>query len=136
MTRSRLGRFRPRLSDLPGVLAMLLVLASASALAVPSNKWRLEVSGGASSDGEIVLAVKPEAGLAAEVVVPIGRADSENQVAAKIADALDAAAGADYAVERDDGEDVLVKRRAGAGLFEVTLVRNTVAGVRIAFDPE
>lgn len=125
-----------KLVDFPGLLALVLIIASASAFAVPSNKWRIEFSGGAESDGEIVLAVTPDGGFAQEVTAAIGRADSENQVAEKVAAALQAAAGPQYQIERDDGEDVLVKRREGAALFEVSLVRNTVQGVSLEFDPE
>jgi hypothetical protein len=46
------------------------------------------------------------------------------------------AVGQDYHVERDDGEDVLLKRRDGVPLFDVRLVRNTVQAVRVKFDPE
>jgi hypothetical protein len=127
---------RFKLVDFPGLLALALIIASASAFAVPSNKWRLEFSGAAESDGELVLAVTPDGGYAQEVTVAIGRADGENQIAEKTAAALLAAAGPNYQVESDDGEDVLVKRREGSDLFEVSLVRNTVQGVRVSFDPE
>jgi hypothetical protein len=39
-------------------------------------------------------------------------------------------------VERDDGEDVLIKKRLGADRFEVEVQSNTVAGVRIRRDRE
>jgi hypothetical protein len=125
-----------KLVDFPGILALVLIIASASAFAVPSNKWRIEFSGGAQSDGEIVLAVTPDGGFAQEVTVPISRTDGENEVAEKVTEALRAAAGPQYQIERDDGEDVLVKRREGAALFQVSLVRNTVEGVRVEFDAE
>jgi hypothetical protein len=83
-----------------------------------------------------VLAVTPDGGVTQEVKVAVGRADGENEIAEKTVAALTAAAGPDYRIERDDGEDVLVKRRAGTSLFEVALVSNTVQGVRVDFDPE
>ncbi|KFN50563.1 hypothetical protein [Arenimonas composti] len=125
-----------KLVDFPGLLALVLIIASASAFAVPSNKWRLEFSGGAESAGEIVLSVTPDGGFPQEVAVAIDSSDGENEVAEKVAEALRAAAGPQYQIERDDGEDVLIKRREGAALFQVSLVRNTVEGVRIGFDPE
>lgn len=39
-------------------------------------------------------------------------------------------------MERDDGEDVLIKRRDGAPLLDVRLVHNTVQGARVRFDAE
>lgn len=129
-------RIRPRLADLPGLLALVLIVASASAFALPSNKWRLEFSGAAESDGEIVLAVTPDGGIPREIPVAVGKADGENEIAGKAEAALRNAVGADFHVERDDGEDVLVKRRDGGALFEVAVLRNTVEGVRIDFDPE
>ena len=122
--------------DIPGLLAMLLVLASASAFAVPSSTWRLQIDGAAESDGQLVLAVTPDGGAEERVVVAIGRADSENQIAHKALVALQEAVGTDYAIEQDDGEDLLVRHREGVDLFEVEVVDNSVEGVDVRFDPE
>lgn len=122
--------------DLPGLLALVLVLASASAFAVPSSTWRVQFDGAAESDGELVFSVTPDGGAPEEIVVPIGRADSENQIAHKALVALQQAAGADYSVEQDDGEDLIVRHREGVDLFEIEVVRNTVDGVSVEFDPE
>jgi hypothetical protein len=127
-------KFKP--GDFPGLFALALVVASASALAVPSTSWRLQFDGSAGSDGEIVLALTPDGGATEQVVVAIGRADSENQIAHKALVALQQAAGADYSIEQDNGEDVLVRHREGVDLFEVEVVRNTVEGVSVDFDPE
>jgi hypothetical protein len=113
-----------------------LLLASGSVLAKPSNKWRLEFSGAAESPGEIVLLIQPVGGEPIEVSTSIKGSDGENRIAGKVRDALKAALKADYRVERDDGEDVLVKRRWGRPLFEVSLVSSTVKDVRINFDRE
>ena len=123
-------------ADFPGLLAMILVVASASALAVPSASWRVQFDGAAGSDGELVFAVTPDGGQPEEIVVPIGRADSENQIAHKALVALQEAAGTDYAIEQDDGEDLVVRQRDGVDLFEIAVVRNTVDGVSVEFDPE
>jgi hypothetical protein len=123
-----------RVSRIASVL-VLAVLAS-TAHAVPSNKWRLEFSGAAESDGELVFAVTPDGGVPTDVVVTVGRADGENEIADKATEAFTIAVGQDYYVERDDGEDVLLKRRDGAQLFEVRLVHNTVQAVRVEFDAE
>lgn len=117
-------------------LSLGLLLASGAVLAKPSNKWRLEFSGAAESPGEIVLRVQPVGGEPIEVTTVIEGNDGENRVAGKVRDALKAALKADYRIDRDDGEDVLVKRRWGRPLFEVSLVSSTVKDVRINFDRE
>lgn len=119
-------------------LFVLLVLGLAAAVvqAVPSNKWRLEFSGAAESDGELVFTVIPVGGMPEDITVAIGRADGENQVADKATEAFTIAIGQDYHIERDDGEDVLIQQRDGAPLFDVRLVHNTVQGVRVKFDAE
>ena len=113
----------------------LLVLAASAAQAVPSNKWRLEISGAAESDGELVFAVTPDGGVPQEVTVIVGRADGENEIADKATLAFTIGVGQDYHVERDDGEDVLIKARSGTPDFSVTIQRNTT-GVRINPDQE
>ena len=130
------------------LIALLLATAPASAAddapaaveaapAAPlSNKWRLQFSGAAESAGELVFAVRDEAGAAYEVVVAIEGNDGENRVASKVRRALDRELPRGWRVERDDGEDVLVKRRWGRPLFEVSLVSSTVKDVRINFDRE
>ena len=122
--------------DIPGLLALLLVLASASAFAVPSSTWRLQIDGAAESDGELVLAVTPDGGSPERVVIAIGRADGENEIAHKALVALQEAVGADYSIEQDGGEDVLVRPREGIDLFELEVVDNSVEGVDVRFDPE
>ncbi len=118
------------------LIVVCLALAAGSAFGKPSNKWRLEFSGAAGSDGEIVLLISPVGGKPIEVTTLVKDSDGENRVAARVRDALKAAIKADYHVERDDGENVLVKRRSGRPNFEISLVRNTVKSVRINFDRE
>lgn len=117
-------------------LSLGLLLASGAVLAKPSNKWRLEFSGAAESPGEIVLRVQPVGGESIDVTVAIEGNDGENRVAGKVRDAMKKALKADYRIDRDDGEDVLVKRRRGRPQFEVSLVSSTVKDVRINFDRE
>jgi len=117
-------------------VALGLMLAAGNALAQPSNKWRLEFSGAAESPGEIVLRIQPVGGEPVDVTTVIEGNDGENRVAGKVRAALKEALKADYRLERDDGEDVLVKRRWGRPLFEVSLVSSTVKDVRINFDRE
>jgi hypothetical protein len=100
------------------------------------NKWRVEISGNAESAGRIVLQLAPAEGdpLTATVVVPKGR--GENGVARDVRDAVQAAAGKRYDVEVDDGEDVLVKKHGGERDFVITVVENSVQGVRIGVGNE
>ena len=112
------------------------LLATAAMAAGVQNKWRLEFSGNAESDGRIVLELSPEQGEPQRATVDIRKGRSENGVARDVRDALKAQAGQRYAVEVDDGEDVLVKKRRGEHDFVVTVVENTVDGVRLDIDAE
>lgn len=101
-----------------------------------SNKWRIEVSESAKSDGVIVLRVTPDGGRAIDVSVPVPAGRSENQVARDIQDSLGATLDRKtYEVEVDDGEDVLVKRKGGA-TFNLKLIDTNVRSVRIKIDEE
>jgi hypothetical protein len=120
------------------ILGMGLALLSAVAVAADGveNKWRLEFSGNAESAGRIVLQLAPAKGtpIVATATIPKGRA--ENDVARDVSAALQAAASGHYNVEVDDGEDVLVKKQDGERDFVVTVVENSVQGVRIEVDAE
>jgi hypothetical protein len=103
----------------------------------PENKWRIECSEGANSDGEIVFRVTPQAGQPIEVRAAIENGTSENAVARRIRDAFRAALPKEsYSVETDDGEDVLLKARYGAKDFSLELVSNGVKGVRLDVERE
>ena len=120
---------------LPLLLSLLLVTSLTNAAPI-ENKWRLQFSGNAESSGELVLAFTPKDGAATEVRVEVEHRTSENGVARRVRDVLREAIGEDYRVEVDDGEDVLVKRRLGRPRFNVTLVNNSVEGVRLNLDQE
>ena len=119
-----------------------IILLTVSALAAlpawaASNKYRIQVSEGAKSDGEIVFAFSPEGVAAFEVAVPITKGTSENAVARKIRDVLRAKLDPKmFSVEVDDGEDVLVKKAHGQPNFGLKLVSNSVKAVRINLDRE
>jgi len=119
------------------VALALLGLSASPASAGSSNKWRIEVSEGANSDGEIVFQVTPDGGEAIEIRVAVKDGTRENKVAETISNALAAQLPADrYNVEVDDGEDVLVKKKGGADNFDLTLVSSTVKSVRIDIEKE
>lgn len=120
----------------PSLLPGLVLLLATAAAAADSNKWRLQSSGGAESDGVISLRLVPRDGEPIEVVVAIGKGTGENAVARAIRDALQAQASARYRSEVDDGEDVLVKKRGGQPDFELVVHANTVKGVRIGRERE
>jgi hypothetical protein len=102
-----------------------------------SNKWRIEVSESARSDGEIVFQVTPRSGVSELVTVPIQSSFGENHVARAIRDAFRDQLDRDrYSVERDDGEDVLVKKRRGEADFALRVMSSTVSAVRIRVQKE
>lgn len=57
-------------------------------------------------------------------------------MAKNVRHALNTAIGGDSRIEVDDGEDVLVKRRFGRPRFNVTVVSNSIRGVRLNLDHE
>lgn len=118
------------------VAIVLLALPAATLAATtgpgPSNKWRVEFSGGAESDGTIVLKVTPKGGESLEASIDIKKGAGENHVAKLVVEGLKAQLPKEaYHVERDDGEDVLIKKKRGAADFVVEITSNTVKGVRI-----
>jgi hypothetical protein len=115
----------------------LLSATSLSAGIGTSNKWRLQFSGGADSDGVITMKFTPKKGEPTVAEIPIKKGTGENAVAQAVVKALRAQLPKEqYYIERDDGEDVLVKRRLGGVYFGYELVSNTVKGVRINPDKE
>ena len=51
------------------ITLLALLTAAVAAQASPSNKWRLQCSGGANSDGTIVLLISPEGGTPIEASI-------------------------------------------------------------------
>jgi hypothetical protein len=116
---------------------LLASAANVSAGIGTSNKWRLQFSGNAESDGVITMKFTPKKGEPTVAEIPIKKGTSENGVAKAAVKALKAQLPKDqYHIERDDGEDVLVKRKFGGVYFGYELVSNTVKGVRINPDKE
>ena len=115
--------------------SLMLAMSTASADGV-ENKWRVEFSGNAESAGRIVLQVAPAKGEPIRAVAEIANGRAENEVARDVGAALQAVASNHYNVEMDDGEDVLLKKQDGERDFVVTVVENTVQGVRIDIDGE
>ena len=126
----------PRHASAPPFLPWLLLLLATAAAAADSNKWRLQCSGGAGSDGVIGLRLVPRGGEPIDVAVSIAKGTGENAVARALRDALKAQVSDRYRSEVDDGEDVLVKKRGGQPDFELVVYANTVKGVRIGRERE
>jgi hypothetical protein len=101
-----------------------------------SNKWRIEVHEGSNNTGTLLFRVTPDKGTATDVLVNIKKGRSENGVATDIKDTFKKVLDPKvYHVEKDDGEDVLVKKRKGPD-YEVKLVESTLKGTRINLDKE
>lgn len=102
-----------------------------------SNKWRIEVSEGANSDGEFVFHVTPKDGATQVVTVEIDDGESENHVARTIKNGFeDQLDTGDYDIEMDDGEDVLIKKDAFQPDFAVQIISSTVKSVRLKVERE
>jgi hypothetical protein len=117
-------------------ISILMLSCASVAWASPSNKWRIEVSGGANSDGTLTLAVAPVGQESVTVEIPLSDGKGENAVASTISKVLKEKLGKAFKVEVDDGEDVLVKKRGSTPDFEITLVDSTVKGVRLRLQHE
>ena len=132
----------PSRTRLAAASALLLILSLASPMTAgktvaPENKWRIECSEGANSDGEIVFRVTPKGGQPIEVRVAIKNGTSENAVARRIRDAFRKTLPKEsFHAETDDGEDVLLKKRLGGDDFSLELVSNGVKGVRLDLERE
>lgn len=120
-----------RLSRLAiGVAVMMFICAAAQAS--PSNKWRLQFSGKADSDGTIVITLTPIEGEPITAEVAVKDNTGENGVAKTVVKGLKLQLPKDqFHVERDDGEDVLIKKRGSMTNFDLEIVSNSVEGVRI-----
>lgn len=116
----------------------LLALASGAPAGEPrySNKWRIEIDEGANNDGVLRFQVTPKGDAPTEVVVNVEEGRSENGVATDVARAFEAALDqARYHVEKDDGEDVLVKKKDGPD-FSIELLEDTVRGTNVDLERE
>jgi hypothetical protein len=129
-----------KVRDVSAPLAALLLMASTDTASgdelALSNKWRIEVSGGANSDGMLSFRITPKDGQPVEVAIPIDDGRGENNVAEDIRNGLGKALGGKpFDVEVDDGEDVLVRKTGGPD-FEVKLVASTVRNIHIEIERE
>jgi hypothetical protein len=118
-----------------GILTAIVVVTTANA--IPSNRWRLQFSGASHSSGTIVLRFTPVGGDAFDVQIGVPDGTEENAVAGLVVSALKETLRPDlYQVERDDGEDVLVRKQDGTADFALQVISSTVGDVRINPDRE
>ena len=116
---------------------LLTLCVSASALAEPSNKWRIEVDEAARATGEIELSFTPAGAPPSAVVVAIPAGTREDSAALLIRAAIHERFGEGvYETEIDDGEDVLVKARGSTPDFDLVLIRNTADGLDLDLERE
>lgn len=102
-----------------------------------SNKWRIEVSEGANSDGEIVFNVTPMGAATQVIRIVIDDGTSEDHVARVIKRGFEAQLDTGkFDIEIDDGEDVLVKKDLTEPRFALQLISSTVKGVRLQVQKE
>jgi hypothetical protein len=102
-----------------------------------SNNWRIEVDGSADSDGTIVFRITPKDGTATDVTVPIQKGSSENEAAKAIVSAfkLQLPKGG-FKSERDDGEDVLLKKDGKTPDFALEIVSASALNLKLKLEKE
>lgn len=119
-----------RLFLLPAALLTAMV-ASAADLG-PTHKWRIELNHKTDQHGALILRIAPAAGEPVDVETKFPADMRENHAARLLCDTLQASLDEQtYHVERDDGEDCLVKARDHRSKFMVTLVSSTLTGLEI-----
>jgi hypothetical protein len=69
-----------------GLSALLLAALALPATAMNSNRWRIQCSGGARSDGGIAFRFELDHAADCEVVVPVPKGTGENHVARIVRD--------------------------------------------------
>lgn len=117
-------------------LALALGALAGAAHAEPSNKWRIKLDHRADNAGAIVLRISPVGGTPVEVSTDIPAKAGENEAAKLMVAALKVGLGEGYKVERDDGEDVLIKKKGKTPDFDLALVSSSVTGLTIDFKRE
>ena len=119
------------------VLIISCVLSTSAFSSGLSNKWRIEVSKGANSDGVLSFLISPESSEDIQVDVHVPKGTGENHVAKLIKKAMkEKLPKKRFHVERDDGEDVLVKKKHHSARFGLKLLKDTVKGTRINLGKE
>ena len=115
----------------------MAVAATLRADVRPENKWRIQCSEGAKSNGTIVFRITPVGGDAIEVHAFVKDGTRANKIAKVIRNAFrESLPARQFKVEVEDNEDVLVKRRLGKPKFGLEVLSVGVRAVRINLDRE
>lgn len=102
-----------------------------------SNKWRIKFDHNAKSDGEIVFTVRPDEGDPMNVNVKIEDGTHENHVAKVVEKAFKTQLPKkQFHIQRDDWEDVLLKKDRIKHDFDLELASNSVEGLKITIHKE
>ncbi|MEO8000719.1 MAG: hypothetical protein ABI644_02500 [Arenimonas sp.] len=98
-----------------------------------SNKWRIKFDNRTDTAGELVFLFALKDQTPINVSVTVAKNQSENDIAKLVESALKKTAPAGIMVERDDGEDVLVKFK---DRFSLSILTNTVSDLDIKLEKE
>jgi hypothetical protein len=102
-----------------------------------SNKWRIKVDGKAAAEGSVVFRITPKEGTPIDVTVPIQKGMSDNQAAKAIVEAFKLYLPKDgFKFERDDGEDVLLKKAGKTPNFTLEIVSSTALNLDLKVKKE
>lgn len=123
------------------VLAALAAFSLTACASSPegdhSNKYRITFNGEAKTDSEVVFLVTPAEGEAKEVRSLIRKGTNENAAAKQIEKRFKKTLGGkDYEIERDDWEDVLVKKDLTSNNFRIELTSMPIKGLKIKVKKE
>ena len=98
-----------------------------------SNKWRIKFDNRTDSSGELVFLFALQNKQPISISVLVAKDLSENDIAKLVENAFKKYAPNGIEVERDDGEDVLLKYNSR---FSLTLLTNTVTDLNVKLDKE
>jgi invasion protein IalB len=131
------GTVAPAVAQEPAAAPATAATPQSTAKLSYSNKWRIQVSEGAKSDGDIIFQVTPKGGTRQDVSVAVKKGTGENNVAQTIEKSFEKQLDTKkFHVEVDDGEDVLVKKGYSEPDFALQLVSSSVEGVRLNIEKE
>jgi hypothetical protein len=120
-----------------GLMAWSPAAPASEAKVERSNKWRIEVDGRADSDGAIVFRITPKDATATDVTVPIQKGSSENEAAKAIVSAFGLYLPKDgFKFERDDGEDVLLRKAGKTPDFALEIVSSSALNLKLKLKKE
>ncbi|MEX0734148.1 MAG: hypothetical protein WD944_01050 [Steroidobacteraceae bacterium] len=131
-----MGRDFRRLASL-ALIAWITSGATAWAADATLHLWRIEITGGADSHGEIVFSFFEDGVEITQIPAAIPRGTPENAVARRIRKEMRRMLPKEqYGIELKSGEKVLISAQGHTKDFEFRLVRNTVQGTTVSIARE